>query len=69
MSRKIRLLKRRQVIKLWNRQGDKHLNSLCCPYCRDLLEENDEHYECNNMFCDFDTVRKEDVIMEAGLLL
>jgi hypothetical protein len=31
------LLTRREVIKLWQKQKDKFLDTYCCPNCRDLL--------------------------------
>jgi hypothetical protein len=43
---------RREIIDYWKKQSDEHLNSLCCPNCRDILNKiDDSNYECTNSLC------------------
>jgi tRNA(Ile2) C34 agmatinyltransferase TiaS len=45
------LLTRKQVIDLWLK-NKQHLNSYCCPNCRDILiSEGNHKYKCKNSEC------------------
>jgi hypothetical protein len=45
------LLTRKQVIDIWLKQSDEHLNSYGCPNCRDLLFKEGNYFRCKNMDC------------------
>ena len=49
--RETKLLKRREIIKLWQAQGDSILDSYACPRCRDILQFQDGFYFCENNYC------------------
>ena len=46
------LLTRREIIEIWKRQDDKHLDSYCCRNCRDILSyDSDNIFYCKNIEC------------------
>lgn len=49
---KCRLLTRREIIDIWQKQSKEFLNTYCCKNCRDLLYETKKENEwyCKN--CD-----------------
>lgn len=57
----IRLLTRRQIIEEWNKQRDEYLDSLCCPVCRNILEEHPDRYICFNDNCKQEYILKSKV--------
>lgn len=57
----MKLLTRRQIIKEWQEQKDKSLDTPCCPYCRSLLYERKKEWICGNGDCDFESVLKSEV--------
>ena len=57
----MKLLTRRQIIKEWLEQEDESLDTLCCPYCRDLLYETKKYWVCKNEDCNFESALKAEV--------
>ena len=57
----MKLLTRREIIALWQKQPDVMLDSLCCPNCRDILFEDEDSYFCDNIHCEFGHVLKSEV--------
>jgi hypothetical protein len=49
------LLTRRDIINLWMAQQEGHLDSYCCPNCRDLLikDDNENTFRCMNDYCSY----------------
>jgi ribosomal protein L37AE/L43A len=65
----MKLLTRRQIIKQWEKQEDKILDSFCCPNCRDILSyrKEDNKFICINPACGFSGIDANDVSgMEDG---
>jgi hypothetical protein len=47
----IKLLTRRDIIKIWQKSNS-YLDSYCCPNCRDILSKISDHkYVCENFHC------------------
>lgn len=44
-------LTRREIIELWSKQEEEHLDAPCCPNCRDILFDSDNGLECHNILC------------------
>lgn len=57
----MRLLTRREIIKIWSKQPKHMLDSKCCPICRDILEENSDGYCCLNDECPQDNISKGEI--------
>ena len=47
----MKLLTRKELMKIWSKQSDTHLNAYTCPNCRDLLVQNGDSYVCINGDC------------------
>lgn len=47
----MRLLKRSEIIELWNNQSKEMKESFCCPNCRDILHEYPISKELNMFHC------------------
>ena len=52
----MKLLTRKEIIELWQKQGENYLNQLCCPNCRDILIKEYGKYSCENMLCGINEV-------------
>jgi len=57
----MKLLTRREMIDVWMKQGDRYLNSVCCPNCRDILFDNGDRYLCTNDYCSRGYIFKSEV--------
>ena len=57
----MKLLTRRQIIEIWNKQPDEMLDSKCCPKCRSLLHEYGDRYFCENDNCNQGYILKDEV--------
>jgi len=47
-----KLLKRKEVIELWQSGTKKYLDYYCCPDCRDVLKKAGDTLSCANMACE-----------------
>jgi hypothetical protein len=47
----LKVLTRREIVDLWEKQPGCILDSYCCPGCRDILSEIDGVYKCDNILC------------------
>lgn len=47
----MKLLTRKEIIEIWSKQSDTHLNTYTCPNCRDLLVQKGDSYVCINGDC------------------
>lgn len=47
------LLKRKEIIEIWQTQKEEFLNSYCCPNCRDIMSEDEENYFCDSETCGY----------------
>ena len=59
----MKLLTRKQVIEVWNKQGEDHLNSFVCPDCRDILVNHENVLFCENPECS-NTERYESIYIK-----
>lgn len=47
----MKLLTRKQIIDEWLKQPEEILHSVCCPLCRNILDEYPDRYLCLNEDC------------------
>lgn len=60
------LLKRKEIIEIWQAQSEEFLNSYCCPDCRNIMDSDEENYFCCNEMCENMTdYKKSDVEKSA----
>jgi uncharacterized protein YbaR (Trm112 family) len=55
----MKLLKRNEIIEIWDQQNKDILNSFCCPSCRDILvyDQETNSYLCFNSLCLIDELK------------
>jgi len=47
----MKLLTRRELIEIWQQRSSEKLDMYCCPYCRDILYEEEYRFVCTNPKC------------------
>ena len=57
-----RLLTRRQIIEMWQKQPSEMLDSYCCPQCRNILLHYVDRYICENRDCPQEYILESEVL-------